>query len=217
MSSTPDAVAAAMHFARTLLHAGGCAFYRVDADCNLHDFHMDPDLAGFHRDYVGGLHAVDPFHARRLRDSDLTVSCLSADVVRPRAREGAAYAAACAAHGIGDIVELFFRREGRITAGLCLTWPAGRSARPGDLAAARAAHGYIEFNLPPPPPAAPQVPGLTAREQEVVGLICAGRTNRDIADALAISLATVKTHIIHIFEKLGVENRASVVARMARG
>lgn len=215
MSSTPHAVAAAMHFAKTLLHAGSCAFYRVDADCNLHDFHMDEDLRGFHRDYVGRLHEVDPFHARRLRDTDRTVSCLSADVVRPRAAEGAAYAAACAAHGIGDMVELFFRRDGRITAGLCLTWPAGRAARSGDLAAARAAHAYIEFNLPPA--AAAEDHGLTAREQEVVRLICAGRTNRDIAEALAISLATVKTHVIHIFEKLGVENRASVVARMARG
>ncbi|MFL5882103.1 MAG: LuxR C-terminal-related transcriptional regulator, partial [Actinomycetota bacterium] len=45
---------------------------------------------------------------------------------------------------------------------------------------------------------------LTAREIEVLRLVTAGHSNQDIADALYISLPTVKVHITHIFAKLGV-------------
>jgi DNA-binding NarL/FixJ family response regulator len=53
--------------------------------------------------------------------------------------------------------------------------------------------------------------GLTDREREVVQLIARGRTNLEIADALIVSEATVKTHINHIFAKLGARDRAQVI------
>lgn len=60
---------------------------------------------------------------------------------------------------------------------------------------------------------APTVPELTTREQEVLEALVQGGTNRSIAEILFISQATVKTHLIHIFQKLQVENRTSAVAR----
>ncbi len=51
------------------------------------------------------------------------------------------------------------------------------------------------------------VPRLTAREQEIVGLICRGMKNRQIAEALSITTGTVKVHLMHIFEKTGVKDR----------
>ncbi|MDE2350648.1 MAG: helix-turn-helix transcriptional regulator, partial [Alphaproteobacteria bacterium] len=50
------------------------------------------------------------------------------------------------------------------------------------------------------------------REVEVSGLVCCGRTNAEIAECLGLGLATVKTHLINIYRKLGIENRASLVA-----
>lgn len=50
--------------------------------------------------------------------------------------------------------------------------------------------------------------GLSPREQEVCDLIAQGRTNREIAEMLFISLSTTKVHVKHIFEKLGVRSRA---------
>ena len=47
---------------------------------------------------------------------------------------------------------------------------------------------------------------------EVLRLVAAGHSNRAIADALFISLPTVKVHIGHIFAKLGLESRAAAVA-----
>lgn len=58
--------------------------------------------------------------------------------------------------------------------------------------------------------AVPQPPrqyGLTARECEIVSAIVAGRSNRDIAAHLSISLQTVKHHLTSIFDKTGVSTR----------
>ncbi|MFF5109063.1 response regulator [Streptosporangium sp. NPDC000509] len=53
---------------------------------------------------------------------------------------------------------------------------------------------------------------LSRRETEVLGLITRGATNREVAAKLFITEATVKTHLLHIFAKLGVNDRAAAVA-----
>ncbi|MDP9861322.1 MULTISPECIES: response regulator [Streptosporangium] len=53
---------------------------------------------------------------------------------------------------------------------------------------------------------------LSPRELEVLGLIARGATNREAARRLFISEATVKTHLLHIYAKLGVNDRAAAVA-----
>ncbi len=59
---------------------------------------------------------------------------------------------------------------------------------------------------------APAREPLSQRELEVLGLIARGSTNREAAAHLFISEATVKTHLLHIYGKLGVRDRASAVA-----
>jgi DNA-binding NarL/FixJ family response regulator len=44
--------------------------------------------------------------------------------------------------------------------------------------------------------------GLTAREREVLAFLAEGRTNREIASALSVSLATVKSHLVRIYDRL---------------
>lgn len=53
---------------------------------------------------------------------------------------------------------------------------------------------------------------LSGRERQVVRCVAAGMSNRELADLLAISPATVKAHLTHIFGKLGVKRRAEVIA-----
>jgi len=59
---------------------------------------------------------------------------------------------------------------------------------------------------------------LSVREMEVLHCLAQGKTTAEIADELMISRNTVKTHIRHILEKLGAENRVEAVSRaMQRG
>jgi len=66
---------------------------------------------------------------------------------------------------------------------------------------------------PPSSASAARIPGgLTKREVEVLVLVAAGRTNRDIAGELFISEKTVASHLSHIFTKLGLSSRAAATA-----
>jgi DNA-binding NarL/FixJ family response regulator len=58
----------------------------------------------------------------------------------------------------------------------------------------------------------PASESLSQRELEVLELIAQGSTNREAANKLFISEATVKTHLLHVYAKLGVNDRAAAVA-----
>jgi DNA-binding NarL/FixJ family response regulator len=60
---------------------------------------------------------------------------------------------------------------------------------------------------------APAEEPISHRELEVLELVARGATNRDAAARLFISEATVKTHLMHIYGKLGVSDRAAAVAQ----
>jgi DNA-binding NarL/FixJ family response regulator len=62
---------------------------------------------------------------------------------------------------------------------------------------------------PAPPPSLPDE--LTPREGEVLALIARGLSNREIADTLVVSETTIKTHINHVFAKIGARDRAQAV------
>lgn len=64
----------------------------------------------------------------------------------------------------------------------------------------------IQKDIPKDP-----IDSLTAREKEVLKLIAAGSTNKDIANKLCISLATVKTHRVNLMGKLDVHDVAALV------
>ena len=54
---------------------------------------------------------------------------------------------------------------------------------------------------------------LSERETEVLRLLASGASNTEIAQALVVSTSTVRTHLRHIYDKLGASNRTQAVAR----
>ena len=69
---------------------------------------------------------------------------------------------------------------------------------------------------PPVQPCHPDRLGLTAREFEVLRLVAAGQSNRDIASELFISVKTASVHVSNILAKLGVSSRGEAAATAHR-
>jgi DNA-binding NarL/FixJ family response regulator len=93
--------------------------------------------------------------------------------------------------------------------------PIDESSR---LARVLAASGAREVSAPmmkvpgvPEPPVA-AIPPLTEREKEILSWVAAGLQNKEIADRLEISLATVRNHIHNILEKLGVHSKLEALS-----
>jgi DNA-binding CsgD family transcriptional regulator len=58
---------------------------------------------------------------------------------------------------------------------------------------------------------------LSEREAQIAYHAVLGKADRQIADALFVSIATVRTHLRHIYRKLGVGNRSALCRRLIRG
>jgi DNA-binding NarL/FixJ family response regulator len=81
-----------------------------------------------------------------------------------------------------------------------------------DPAAQRQVVAALSEPAAAPAAAAPELPDeLTPREAEVLALIAEGLTNSEIAERLVVSAATVKSHVNHIFAKIGARDRAQAV------
>ncbi|NEY32746.1 response regulator [Streptomyces sp. PRKS01-65] len=93
-----------------------------------------------------------------------------------------------------------------------------KAERPEELFAA--IHAAAQGRTALSPPVASRVmaglrnprPALTGRERDILAQLARGLGNREIARALFISEATVKTHLRRIYDKLGVDTRAGAVA-----
>jgi DNA-binding NarL/FixJ family response regulator len=92
---------------------------------------------------------------------------------------------------------------------------AVRAAATGQAVLSPAVAARLMHQVRAPGPAGVSEP-LSQREIEVLELVASGTTNREIAAKLFISEATVKTHLLHLYRKLGVTDRAAAVAAAFR-
>ena len=70
--------------------------------------------------------------------------------------------------------------------------------------------------MPKPPRRPPVMSTLTSRQRQILELLAQGRSNREIAQALARSEHTVHRHVANILAQLGVRTRAQAVAILVR-
>ena len=176
----------------------------------------------FHRLYVDEMYRLDPFDEHMVDFPDVDVALLSNHLGTHESHRE--YRRFLSMFRISNIIELVFRSEGRPQAGMsvCLPETCGDHAAAAILAAARALHPYIGFNLA----ASSAIEeggiradaviryGLSKREAQVAELVCRGFSNGDMASSLHVSVATVKSHLLHIFDKAGVTSRTALVSRL---
>ena len=89
---------------------------------------------------------------------------------------------------------------------------AVRAAARGDAVLSPSVAARLMSQFRSPGPGAPAPGPLSQRELEVLELVAAGSTNREAAARLFISEATIKSHLLNIYGKLGVSDRAAAVA-----
>jgi non-specific serine/threonine protein kinase len=165
-------------------------------------------------------HEGNPAHAARLLGAADAVRDEIGAVMQPLQRQGHEEHVATTRAALSDVAFAAAWTAGRaLTLDQAITHALSgdRLRVPEDGAptappSARAA--LVAAPADPVPAGAPgEFPGrLTAREAEVLALIAAGRSNKAIAAALVVSPATVHQHLINIYQKLDVHNRAAATA-----
>ncbi len=88
-------------------------------------------------------------------------------------------------------------------------WTSASGRDSGDKAAEP---GEPPGSAPVVPTADSEVATLSTRESEVLQLLCSGQSNKQIARSLQLSENTIKTHLAHVYEKLGVNKRTEAMA-----
>lgn len=209
---------------RRTLGASSLAFYSVDDESNLYDFRCSGLPREFFRLYLNEMNRIDPLHVRRVATRPDTVVRMHEAPDYMDQDEIDEYKRFLRHYDFVENIDILFRSEGEIKAGLSVIWKQ-KDNRSIDTTFQLACdlQPFIEYALwthvevvkSDPMAKATKTYHLTPRETEVAKLLCFGRTNADIATCLGIGVSTVKTHMIRIFEKTGVETRAGVVARFS--
>ncbi|EEL1352155.1 LuxR family transcriptional regulator, partial [Salmonella enterica] len=184
-------------------------FYRVNAYLKPEAYVLHNISNSTHQQYLEHFQPLDPLSPSRFGQQVITVATMTPGIC---ARHRHYYHEFMLPNHVCDMIEIFIRRGHRIIAGISLMRDIPFSSEERLRAQAvqpllgLAIHDSLQEdnNL---------TSILTAKEREIVGMVCEGASNKLIARQLNISLSTVKTHLRNIFAKTEVINRTELVSR----
>ncbi len=206
-----------------LLPLDSSGFYLVGADMRhsgvvLRNITPDAD-----RNYSQHYQHSDPLNPRNFRHSNERLVNIDALICEDELLASDYYRSFMQPLGHRHVTDMFFRREGDIVAVATMQRsPATGPFSAEELSVLAAIQPFLEYSLN-----ITYIPqrhrqrdtvseryGLTARELDVIELVVAGASNKNIAQDLSLSVATVKTHLQHIFLKMDVPSRTALSARV---
>lgn len=206
-----------------LADVSSAIFYLRDPDIGTISYHLMNVNPAVHNNYKKFFKDTDPLHPRHFSGNMRKVVSFSDKVPAPETRYSDFFQNFMENHKIRDIVDIFFRNDNEILAGITLI--RGKSDprfTKEDLSLIRKVHPLLEYCL-----IKFYLPlrgnirhnskvyfGFTNRENDVVEMIKEGIGNQELANRLAISVPTVKTHLKHIFKKAQVSSRAELLAKL---
>jgi DNA-binding CsgD family transcriptional regulator len=203
------------------------SWYRIGPDLRPFAFRLHgipPDFgAAYSRNHMEDVDPLHPFRLVPRRRRFAMLADARAESLE-RHRDFISFLHSFGAHEEGEMI---FRCSDHAVAGLSLVWTEKRPEHRAVSELGSTLQSYVEFNLGNLWRANGWLPSVDAgtgdgefsrREVEVIDGVCRGFTNQQIAQQLNIGIATVKTHLIHVFKKAGVETRGELISRMlARG
>lgn len=192
-----------------LIPLSSAVFYRVNAYLKPEAYVLHNISNSTHQQYLEHFQPLDPLSPSRFGQQVITVATMTPGIC---ARHRHYYHEFMLPNHVCDMIEIFIRRGHRIIAGISLMRDIPFSSEERLRAQAvqpllgLAIHDSLqEDNV--------LASILTAKEREIVGMVCEGASNKLIARQLNISLSTVKTHLRNIFAKTEVINRTELVSR----
>lgn len=165
----------------------------------------------------------DPLHPDHFKENRETVVCLDSLLSEDELFKSIYFREFMQPHNMRYVTEMFLRRAGTIVAIISMMRDQTMSSfNDAELVLLKNLHPLLEFSLNNI--YKPQRLNersilfntfqLTARELDVIEHIIAGHSNKTIADKMYVSLSTIKTHLQHIFDKLSVNSRTKLLAKI---
>ncbi|MDA5194437.1 response regulator transcription factor [Govanella unica] len=212
---------AILGFIGDIVPTTGRCFYRVDDRMQVFDHHLFNLAQEWLTAYQDHYCEFDPLHPSRCADKEAKIAILNDSMTSDRHTRNYMTSFLMPQETPYQL-EVYLRHDRRIVAGLSLV--RGVDMGPFSLTERALLERMVPFAefcldriLGHPAPSVPDEIGLTEREREIVQLVCAGLSNKEICRRLGIELPTVKTHLSRIFGKAGVQTRTALVHRLYRG
>ncbi|MDT4860737.1 Bacterial regulatory protein [compost metagenome] len=201
-----------------MVPASCIAFYRVDPQLRARDFQLLRMDTRTHRDYLAHYRDFDPLQPALCLDERRPVMPLREAMACQAGDARRVYQGFLARHGIRDVVEVIAHDRRRPVAGVSLLRTGTLAPfSTEELQRLDGLRGLLDLavrRLPDAPAEFDALAGLTPKEREIALLLREGLSNKDLARQLDLGLATVKTHLIHLFRKSGARSRTELVRRL---
>lgn len=192
-----------------LIPLSSAVFYRVNAYLKPEAYVLHNISNNTHQQYLEYFQPLDPLSPSRFGQQVITVATMTPGIC---ARHRHYYHEFMLPNHVCDMIEIFIRRGHRIIAGISLMRDIPFSSE--ERLRAQAVQPLLGLAIHDSLQEDNDLASiLTAKEREIVGMVCEGASNKLIARQLNISLSTVKTHLRNIFAKTEVINRTELVSR----
>lgn len=223
---SPHLIAETLDFLRHTFGVRGAMFYWIDPELETVNEALVGVPAGLTDAYRRDMWSLDPLLASRLVRAGKSVAELGDEARQVPQRDWIRYRSFLDAFGVtGNLDLLFWSGHGpvrRAFGGISLIGLDDDLPLPAHAGQLATLHRYIDFTLQSHERVVQErllstlrsAIGLTARECEICALVADGATNRDVAELLGLTLATTKFYMKQIFDKMGVENRTALAARL---
>jgi DNA-binding CsgD family transcriptional regulator len=213
-----------LRFAQGYLGASAALFFWLDPSRNAMQVqHAIGIPAGLLNQYELSMHRFDPMEASQMIRSGQKVGFLEEGYATPRGADMDRYKGYLNSFGVASTIDLMFWSQGRAFGGIGLLKTKADPTITPPTDRVRELQGFLEVSLGQHPHVSKALVdllleqrGLSHRERQVTRLVEAGASNREIAGEMGITVGTVKTYLVRIFEKLDIKSRTALATYTAK-
>lgn len=213
----------ALDLINDLIPLSASVFFLVEPDMRHRGAVVYKSGSEIEKQYETTYGIMDPLNPERFSRSDERVVTLDSQMSPHMLKKTVYYQEFMVPNNHRFVADMFFRYEGQIVAVLSMLREEGQGNYSRDeLKLLCKLQPFLEYSLN-----AVYLPqrkeertsiiekySLTERELDVLELLLNGSSNKDIAVELGLGLATVKTHLHHIFQKISVFSRSELIAKV---